>query len=91
MYAKQNSLYLKDGGITILSAPTPSVEQWHKIQIQRISGEFFLYIDDVLVASRDDWFSDFGGNFKLHLGGNQYNDYRYLNGYIDDFKIIKGL
>ena len=87
---KQNTLYLKDGGIPILSADAPSVAEWHKIQIQRINTEFFLYIDGVLAASNNEWFSDFGGNLILYLGGNHLNSNKPFNGFIDDFKIIKG-
>jgi len=78
------------GGSYIFQGLTPpSINTWHHIALTRSSGVFKLYINGVLISTQSTKLTNnFGTNSNLTIGNYSTGSY-YLNGYIDEFRIVK--
>ena len=86
-------LYVSNTAYSISGTTTVSQGVWHHIAVSRSGTTTYLFLDGILVTSGTLGNQSITTLYPLDIGGtpwasNQYN--RYLNGYIDDFRITKG-
>jgi len=70
------------------SNQVPSVNTWHHVAYVRSSGITKLYVDGVQLISVSDSTNYADQYFTI---GGWYSNINLLNGYIDDFRITKGV
>ena len=86
-----NVLYRNNDTVLITSNSTLSTNTWYHISLERYSGTTTLYIDGTAVGttSTNNNLSS-AGSFGVTLG-NHPNGNGTFNGYIQDFKVYKGV
>jgi hypothetical protein len=71
-------------------AHTPSTNTWYHYAFFRYSGVGYISIDNSVVASAS--FSAVASvNTALNIGKGRNGQTNYFNGYVDDFRILKGV
>jgi len=71
----------------VLSGGTLVVDTWYHVALTRDLGTFRLWLDGVQVATSVAVYNLADGN--MSIGG--YNGIQFVNGYIDDFRVTKGV
>lgn len=66
-----------------------TVNQWNHIAVSRESGTLRLFLNGSLIGSKTATES-LGNNVTYYVGA-QEGQYNYLNGYIDDLRVTKGV
>lgn len=88
-------LYLYNGGAgSIDGTTTISKNAWHHLACSRLGGMVKFFLDGIAIGSPQSYPNSIGSaSNKLRIGGTVqpfgYN--YYLNGYIDDLRITKGI
>lgn len=71
----------------VLSGGTLVVDTWYHVALTRASGTFKLWLDGAQVSSSAAAYDLTDGNVSV----GAYNGIQFLNGYVDDFRITKGV
>ena len=68
----------------------PTINTWYHIAVSRASGNVYLFINGVSQSVAGDGSGNLGDiSSALSIGAN--NNYTFVNGWIDEFRISKGL
>ena len=68
---------------------TPTPNTWQHVAVSRENGVVRMFLNGQLLASGNYAFN-MTGTADLIIGKNPDNNTRWLNGYLDDFRIVKG-
>ena len=68
-----------------------SDQQWHHCAVTRNNGNMNIWVDGVSVKSWTTTYDFNGGGHPLTVGFMSQDSTSYINGYIDDLRITKGL
>lgn len=81
-----------DGGLTLQDTNTLSADTWYHITVTRETSSLNLYVDGVKKATNTNIGSTalFDSSLPLSIGSDDSNTH-YLNGFIDDLRITKGV
>ena len=83
--------YTGTNGLNIFdSSSGPTASTWQHLALVRSSGALTLYIDGT-AAGTADWTGVNAGNTATFSVGSAFGNARFTNGYIDDFRITKGI
>jgi hypothetical protein len=83
--------YIGTSGFNIFdSSSGPTASTWQHLALVRSSGALTLYIDGT-AAGTADWTGVNAGNTATFSVGSAFGNARFTNGYIDDFRITKGI
>jgi hypothetical protein len=81
-----------DTFLATYSTFSPVIGQWYHLAVSRASGTIRLFIDGVQVQSNANSTNITGSNNPLAIGFLNYSGgMQYVNGYIDDLRITKGI
>ncbi len=82
-----NAIYFNPGpGNLLLNHPQPALNQWRQVTITSKSGESKLYINGVLIDTKNATFTSITAANLLRIGSGYLNG-RFFNGSIDEVKI----
>ena len=85
-----NVTYYIDGAA--INAPlTPTTNTWYHIALSRSSGTSKLFINGVQGGSSFADTKDYSGLYEIYSGRDQGAASNWVNGYIDDLRITKGV
>lgn len=71
----------------VLSGGTLVADTWYHVALTRASGTFKLWLDGVQVSTSGAAYNFTDGNMSV----GAYNGIQFFNGYVDDFRITKGV
>ena len=83
-------VYISDNNQHIQSGATPSINTWYHFAIVKNSGTTTLYIDGSSIGTFSDSLN-YLGNSESTVGNYNAGGNYYLNGYLEDFRVTKGL
>ena len=83
-------VYISDNNQHIQSGVTPSINTWYHFAIVKNSGTTTLYIDGSSIGTFSDSLN-YLGNSESTVGNYNAGGNYYLNGYLEDFRVTKGL
>jgi hypothetical protein len=83
-------IYISDNNQHIQSGVTPSINTWYHFAIVKNSGTTTLYIDGSSIGTFSDSLN-YLGNSESTVGNYNTGGNYYLNGYLEDFRVTKGL
>jgi hypothetical protein len=70
---------------------TPLVNTWHHVAVTRASGNLRAFVDGTQIGSTVSDTGNISTNVPISIGYNNQASSQYLNGYIDDLRITKGV
>jgi len=82
--------YISNASVLITSGVTPSANTWYHFAIVKNSGTTTLYIDGSSIGTYSDSLN-YVGNASGTIGKWHGGSLAYLNGYLQDFRVTKGL
>jgi len=83
-------VYISGNNQHIQSGVTPSINTWYHFAIVKNSGTTTLYIDGSSIGTFSDSLN-YLGNSESTVGNYNAGGNYYLNGYLEDFRVTKGL
>ncbi|MBL8595533.1 MAG: LamG domain-containing protein [Devosia sp.] len=83
------SIGVQNIGQVVAGSFSPAINQWYALAYVRSGGTARIYVDGTLLASATDSSAYTQQNFQI--GGISTNSVRSLPGYLDEFRVTKGV
>jgi hypothetical protein len=90
-YVNQKIYFSNSATDFLISTATLSLNTWYHIAVSRASGTMRLFLDGVIDDDLAGNTTNFDMKANYRIGAEPYNNQYPLNGYIDDFRVTKGV